>query len=190
LWFRPSIEERIILRKCHKRAAWGTLACAALAVVAGASPAAAAVSSGTTVQASPSTAATGQSVDLSATVTCAGDPSGGLGMTFFDGSNLLGTVPVGADGTSTYVTSFGSTGPHTITAAYNGNDNCSASNGTTTLEVTAAPAPPASSGLCLLVCDSLINLRIENVGNVYNIYNDFGSRPPGKPHGDRDMASH
>jgi hypothetical protein len=178
------------MQKCHKRTAWETLALAALAVVAIASPAAAAASSGTTVQASPSTAATGQSVDLSATVTCAGDPSGGLGMTFFDGSNLLTTVPVAANGTSTYTTSFTSTGTHTITAAYNGNANCDASNAKTTVQVTAAPTPPAQSGLCLLVCGSLIDIRIENVGNVYNIYNDFGSRTPGKPHWDGDPTSH
>lgn len=175
------------MQKCQRKA-WGTLAFAALAVVVAASPAAAA-SSGTTVQAAPSTAATGQSVTLSATVTCAADPSGGLGMTFFDGSDLLTTVPVGADGTSTYATSFTSTGPHTITAAYNGNGNCDASNGTTTVQVTAAPTPPAPSGLCLLVCNSLINIRIDNVGNIYNIYNDFGSRPPGRSPWEGDQAS-
>jgi hypothetical protein len=153
---------------------------AALAVVAFASPAAAApaaVSSGTTVQASPSTAATGQPVDLSATVTCAGNPSGGLGMTFFDGANLLTTIPVDADGTAAYTTSFTSTGAHTITAAYNGNDNCDASNSTTTVQVTAAPAPPTPSpGVCLL-CNGLINISIENVGNVGNVgsINNFGS---------------
>ncbi|WP_246576963.1 Ig-like domain-containing protein [Actinospica durhamensis] len=162
------------------------MAFAAVAVVAIASPAAAAVSSGTTVQASPSTATTGQSVDLTATVTCAGDPSGGLGVTFFDGSNLLTTVAVGTDGTASYQAGFTSTGTHTITAAYNGNDNCDASNGTTTVDVTAAPAPPApTSGLCLLTCNSLINIRIDNVGNInniYNIYNDFGSSSPGGRH--------
>ena len=172
----------------HKRKAWETLALAAVAVVAIASPAAAAVSSGTTVQASPSTAATGQSVDLSATVTCAGDPSGGLGVSFFDGSNLLSTVLVGSDGTATYATSFGSTGTHMITAAYNGNDDCDASNGTTTVDVTAAPTPPTPpSGLCLLTCGSLIN--ISNVGNIYNVYNDFGSRSPGKSDWDEDLTS-
>ena len=179
------------MQNWQKRKVWETLAFTALAVVAFASPAAAAaVSSSTTVQASPSTAATGQSVDLSSTVTCAGDPSGGLGMTFFDGANVLATVPVGMDGTSAFATSFTSTGAHTITAAYNGNDNCDASNNTTTVQVTAAPAPPTPpSGLCLLTCNSLIDIRIDNVGNIYNIENEFGSRSPGKSGWDEDLTS-
>ena len=100
-------------------------------------------------------------------------------MTFFDDANLLTTVPVGADGTATFVTSFTSTGIHTITAAYNGDDNCSASNNTTTVQVTAAPTPPPPPlGLCLLTCNSLININIDNSGDIYNIGNDFGSRSP------------
>lgn len=156
-------------RKRNVRAAVGIGA--ALAVLAFASPAEAAVTSSTTVQATPSTAATGQSVALSATVACAGDPSGGLGMTFFDGGNLLTTVAVGSDGTATYSTSFTTTGTHTITAAYNGNDNCDASNNTTTVEVTAATEPTTPpTGPCLLLCGGggLINLTIQNVGNVGN----------------------
>lgn len=165
------------MRSWQNQRAWKTLTAATVAVVAFASPAAAAAAgSSTTVQASPSTASIGQSVDLAATVTCTGDPSGGLGMSFFDGSNLLTTVPVGQDGTAPYETSFTSTGAHTITAAYNGNDNCDASNGTTTVQVTTAPTPPAnSSGLCLLFCNGLINLRVENVGNVGS-FNNIGDK--------------
>jgi hypothetical protein len=36
----------------------------------------------------------------------------------------------------------------------------------------------------------LINIRIENVGNIYNIYNDSGSRSPRKSNWDEDHASH
>ncbi|WP_370370491.1 Ig-like domain-containing protein [Catenulispora sp. GP43] len=146
------------------------------ALVAFASPAVAQVTSSTSVVAVPSSAATGQAVDLNATVTCAGDPSGGLGMTFFDGGTLLTTVPVAADGTATYATSFTTTGTHTITAAYNGNDNCDASNSTTTVDVTSTPAPtPTPPGLCLLVCGSLVSVNVEdnytyNIHNTYNIY--------------------
>ncbi|MET9888175.1 Ig-like domain-containing protein [Streptomyces sp. NPDC006430] len=141
---------------------------AALAVMAFASPAAAAVPSTTTVQASPSTVTAGQSVDLTATVTCAGDPSGGLGMTFYDGAAVLTTVPVGANGTSAYTANFTSTGSHTITAAYNGNDNCNASNNTTKIEVSAAPAPPTTPGMCLL-CNGLINFTVSNIHNEVNV---------------------
>lgn len=114
-------------------------------------------------------------------------------MTFFDGANVLATVPVETDGTSAFATSFTSTGAHTVTAAYNGNDNCDASNNTTTVQVTAAPAPPTPpSGLCLLTCNSLIDIRIDNVGNIYNIYNidsEFGSRSPRKSGWDEDLTS-
>ena len=78
------------------------LAFTALAVVVFASPAAAQVSSSTTVDASPSTASPGQLVELDATVTCAGDPSGGLGVTSFEVANRLATIPVGADGTARF----------------------------------------------------------------------------------------
>lgn len=165
------------MKRQEKWKAYGTFAVAALAVGAFASPAAA-VSSGTTVQATPSTATTGQSVELSATVTCTGDPSGGLGMTFFDGTDLLTTVPVGTDGSASYETSFATTGTHTITAAYNGNANCDASNNTTTVQVTSAPTPP-QPGLCLLVCGGLINISIQNVGNVGS-FNNIWNASPGK----------
>jgi hypothetical protein len=174
------------LKRREKWKAYGTFAVAALAVGAFASPAAA-VSSMTTAQATPSTATTGQSVDLSATVACTGDPSGGLGMTFFDGSDLLTTVPVGTDGTASYDTSFATAGAHTITAAYNGNANCDASNGTTIVQVTSAPTPPPS-GLCLLVCGSLIDIKIENVGNVGS-FNNIGGGRPGKSWQGKDLTS-
>jgi hypothetical protein len=70
-------------------------------------------------------------------------------VTFFDGPNLLATVPVGSGATATYATSFASTGAHTITAAYNGNANCDASNDTTTVQVTVAPPPPGPGGIVI-----------------------------------------
>ncbi|MFJ5221223.1 Ig-like domain-containing protein [Streptomyces sp. NPDC088354] len=122
---------------------WKAGAFAAIAAIVGfASPAAAAVPSTTAVQASPSTAVTGAPVQLTATVTCTGDPSGGLGMTFFDGADTLATVPVGANGQANFTATFATTGTHTITAAYNGNDNCFASNATATVAVTAAEDCP------------------------------------------------
>jgi len=101
------------------------------------------VQSTTTVQASPSSATTGQQVILTATVNCPGFPhQGGLGVTFFDGPNLLDTVPVNAGGQASLTTTFTTEGAHQITAAYNGNGTCGASNATTTVQVTAEPTPP------------------------------------------------
>ncbi|MFJ2271956.1 Ig-like domain-containing protein [Streptomyces sp. NPDC087849] len=149
-------------------------------VVALASPAAAAESSTTTVQASPSAAAIGQPVNLTATVTCAGDPSGGLGMTFFDGGDILDTVPVTAAGAAVYTAHLSTVGTHAITAAYNGNDNCSASNAETAVVMSAAPVPPPLNGLCLLACGGLINFNVGDIHNEVNIYR--GSRGPSTHH--------
>ncbi|MFE9292469.1 Ig-like domain-containing protein [Streptomyces niveus] len=143
----------------------------ALAAVLGmASPAWAAPSS-TTVTATPQSAQVGTSVQLAATVDCPGDPSGGLGMTFFDGGDELDTVPVNANGQANYTTTFNTTGSHTITAAYNGTGECDASNNTTTVQVTSAPNPPGPpGGFCLLACGGLINFSVGNIHNPVNIY--------------------
>lgn len=158
----------------------GTLiATAALALVVGLATPAAAADSSTTVQASPSTATVGSPVTLTATVMCPEDPTGGLGVTFFDGGDTLDTVPVDASGHATLATSFGATGPHTITAAYNGNqagdEGCGASNGTTTVTVTERPTPPDPRP-CFLLCasnlgTSLINFSTGNINN--NVGNEM-----------------
>jgi hypothetical protein len=164
------------------RAARNLVPFAALtAVVAFASPAAAAAQSTTAVQASPSAAAIGQPVDLTATVTCAGDPSGGLGVTFFDGGDILDTVLVTSAGAAAYTANLSTVGTHTITAAYNGNDNCSASSAETTVVMSAAPVPPAPpNGLCLLSCGGgLINLTFGDIHNEVTVY-----------HGGRGASEH
>ncbi len=57
------------------------------------------------------------------------------------------------------------TGSHVITAAYNGDSNCAASNNTTTVDVTSAPASPSLIGPVL---------GDINIGNNYT-YNDINS---------------
>ncbi|CAM5257140.1 Ig-like domain-containing protein [Streptomyces hirsutus] len=162
------------MKRRQDRRMWKTGTILALAAVVGlASPAAAAVDSTTTVTASPSAADVGVPVTLTATVTCDADPSGGLGVTFFDGGDILNTVPVGADGQAEHTTAFSTTGTHTITAAYNGNDNCFASNNTTTVVVSAVPVPPTppANGPCLLACDGLINFTVGDI-NSNNVNSD------------------
>jgi hypothetical protein len=149
------------------------VACASVAaVVALASPAAAAVGSSTAVQATPSPATVGRLVQLTATVTCADDPSGGLGVTFSDGTDNIGTIDVDSAGHTTLNTAFTTTGTHEITAAYNGNTNCGASF--TTLDVTVSdapppPPPPDNGGGCLL-CDSLIGFHTGDIHNTLIIH--------------------
>ncbi len=144
------------------------VAVAAAATVMSLAPTAAAADpSSTTVQATPSSATVGQLVTLDATVTCSSDPSGGLGVSFFDGPDLLATAPVSADGHSSLTTGFTATGTHTITAAFNGDDGCSASNDTTTVTVSQAPAPPADNPGCLLC--GLIGFHVGDIKNEVNV---------------------
>ncbi|MEU7428336.1 Ig-like domain-containing protein [Streptomyces sp. NPDC040750] len=134
-------------------------------MLATAGPATAAPSA-TSVTASPASTSIGSPVQLAATVSCDSDPSGGLGMSFFDGGDLLTTVPVGANGQATYTTSFSTAGTHTITAAYNGNGPCDASSSTTAVQVSAVsptPPPPGLPGLCLLTCGSLIGFVVGDI---------------------------
>jgi hypothetical protein len=149
------------------RASWNLAWFAALpAVVVLASPAAAA-SSSTTALASPSAAVIGQSVYLSAEVTCPVDPSGGLGVTFFDGADELFTAEVDANGqTAPRAVELTTVGTHTITAAYSGNgiDNCTASHDETTIVMSEAPVPPPN-GNCLIACGSLINYNVSGSHN-------------------------
>ena len=119
----------------------------------------------TTVEASPAAATTSQEVVLTATVTCPGFPAeGGLGVTFFAGSELLDTVPLDASGEAELATTFDAPGSYTITAAYNGNSDCGASNDTTIVDVTDAPTPPESCG-CSGDLSNLHNVVINNGDN-------------------------
>ena len=124
-------------------------ALAGLAVSATQASAQALDQSTTTVQASPASANVGQAVILTAEVSCPADPSTGLGVTFFDGSNLLATVPVDSTGDASLTTNFSATGSHVITAAYNGDSNCAASNNTATVNVTSTPTSPGLIGSVL-----------------------------------------
>ncbi|MEU3220605.1 Ig-like domain-containing protein [Streptomyces sp. NPDC006971] len=146
---------------------WKTALFTALAaVIALGTPAAAQDLSTTTVVASPTTTAVGSPVTLTATISCPEDPSGGLGVTFFDGPDLLATVPVGSNGVAVYSATFATEGAHAITAAYNGNDVCAASNDETTVMVSSTPTPPTTpAGWCAFVCGSLINFTVGDMNN-------------------------
>jgi Big-like domain-containing protein len=119
----------------------------------------------TTVEASPAAATTGQEVDLTATVTCEGfPPEGGLGVTFFAGSELLDTKTLDASGEAAHTTTFDAPGSYKITAAYNGNSNCRASFDEMFVDVTSTPTPPEP-------CDcngDFINLHNVGVNNGDN----------------------
>jgi hypothetical protein len=79
-------------------------------------------------------AISGQPVTFTASVTAvapgAGTPTGTV--TFFDGSTVLGTVTLDANGTAFLSTSLATPGSHSITAVYNGDGTFSTSSSTIT----------------------------------------------------------
>ncbi|SEG52547.1 Ig-like domain (group 3) [Actinacidiphila yanglinensis] len=163
----PWRERRVRRARREHKAAFLVAAAAAAAVVALAPSAAAVDTSSTTVEASPSSATTGRLVVLDATVTCTSDPSTGLGVSFFDGDNLLATAPVSTDGQSFLTTGFTTTGTHIITATFNGDAGCGASHATTDVTVSRAAAPPSNNPGCLLC--GLIDYHVGDIHNEINI---------------------
>lgn len=99
----------------------------------------------TTLSISPNPAPAGENVTLTATINAnGGNVIGGLGVTFFDGPNLLSTVAVQGGpttGTATLSVPFSTTGARTITAAFNGTTTVGASNSESTFTV----GPPTDS---------------------------------------------
>ncbi|MEW2619830.1 Ig-like domain repeat protein [Streptomyces sp. NPDC048106] len=82
-----------------------------------------AAESTTTLTASPTTAAPGEPVTLTATVTCStGTPTGDV--FFYDDDTRIGTATLGPDGTATLTTTDLALGAHRITAHYQGDDSC------------------------------------------------------------------
>src|SRR5439155_298190 len=81
----------------------------------------------TTLDASTNTPVTGQPVTLTATVHAGapGTPTGSV--TFVDGSTVLGTAWLNADGVATMNTDDLHAGSHTITAVYSGDADCKGS---------------------------------------------------------------
>ncbi|MEU6218562.1 Ig-like domain-containing protein [Streptomyces sp. NPDC047022] len=135
------------MKQWQKARAWKPVTIAAVTALATFSASASAaqsapVPSTTTVRAIPPTPVIGQPTNLEATVTCSQDVTGGSTITFFDGPHPLGTIPVNAAGMAIETVAFAAPGPHTITAFYSGNPNCSASFDTTTVNVSPASACP------------------------------------------------
>jgi cyclophilin family peptidyl-prolyl cis-trans isomerase len=100
----------------------------------------------TTVSASPNPATAGQTTTLTAAVSAAA-PGGGTAtgtVTFQDGTTVLGTATLGANGQATFQTSALTQGLHTITAVYAGDGNFTMST-SIALMLTVSAAPIASN---------------------------------------------
>jgi hypothetical protein len=96
----------------------------------------------THLSASQSTRAPGKPVSFTATLVGNGAVSpataGTAVLTFYDGTNLLGTAPVGRNGKARFTTSSLGLGPHAISAVYAGNAVFTLSR-SNTASVTVAP---------------------------------------------------
>ncbi len=80
----------------------------------------------------------GTSIIFQAKVTSwsAGPPNATGAVSFYDGSNLLATVPVNTNGQASYATASLSIGYHTITATYSGGANYASGSNSVTLTIT------------------------------------------------------
>jgi hypothetical protein len=101
-----------------------------------------------TLTPSPNPAIPGQPVTLRATVSGSqtGIPFNGI-VTFKDGANTLGAVPIGTNGVASFSTSALLTGTHPITAIYSGSSDYNTSVSNTVVEVVTAI--PTSIGLSI-----------------------------------------
>jgi hypothetical protein len=97
----------------------------------------------TTLQASPTSANTGQSVTLTATVTSQSGTNTPTGtVTFYTGSTSLGTATLGSTGTATFSTTTLPVGSDSITASYGGDSNdASSTSPPVNVTITSAAAP-------------------------------------------------
>jgi hypothetical protein len=119
----------------------------------------------------------GQSVTFTATVAAvapgAATPTGTV--TFKDGTVVLGTFAVGADGTATFTTNFATTGGHVITAVYSGDANFAGSTQSLTEQVNPATTPGVTAtfspvdGLLTILGDAQDNTIVvsrDAAGNI------------------------
>jgi hypothetical protein len=103
------------------------------------------------LSASSASATTGTVLTFAAQVTSnAGTPFGGV--SFYDGSELLGTLALSAQGQASFNTASLSAGTHSISAAFNANGPYGGSaSPALTVSITSAPASQAASQVTLAV---------------------------------------
>jgi hypothetical protein len=120
----------------------GTPANTTTEIVIPINPAGIAVSS-TTLTTSNASAAVGQSVTFTATVSVPGGTPTGI-ITFVAGTTTLGTATLNSSGVATLTTSFSSTGVYNVVASYNGDAYDEASASTAVVETVVAPTLSAA----------------------------------------------
>jgi hypothetical protein len=106
--------------------------------------------SNVTVTASPSPATAGQPVTFTATISSSLPGPAVTGtVAFADGTTLLGTATVGANGQATFTTSALTAGSHVINVGYSGDTNYAPGGTSLILQVNAGPTPPPVFGTAI-----------------------------------------
>ena len=108
----------------------------------------------TALTASAATAAVGQNITFTATVTASTTPSGTV--TFYDSGTAIGTGTLNGSGVATYSTSSLAVGNHSITATYAGNSTFAAST-SSAVPVTISSAPLTATTTELTASASTVN---------------------------------
>ncbi|QEE27126.1 hypothetical protein FTW19_03310 [Terriglobus albidus] len=104
----------------------------------------------TTLTTSTSSAFAGTSITLTATLTASNSATPGGSVTFFDGSNTLGTGTLGSNGVATLTVTTLPAGNHAITAAFvDTGDFIGSTSNSITLAVSDFTITPATSNLAL-----------------------------------------
>jgi serine/threonine protein kinase, bacterial len=94
----------------------------------------------------------------------AGEPNATGTVSFFDGSRLLGNVPLATDDTAAFTTSTLAAGLHTITAAYNGDAHYAGSTSDPLTQEVATPANFTSSNTLSGVVGAPLSFTVTSVG--------------------------
>jgi hypothetical protein len=127
--------------------------------------------SATTLISSPNPAAAGQPVSLTATVTGvptnAGVPTGMV--TFKDGLNVIGQVPLNASGQASLTTASLTAGGHTLSAAYASDTRFAASNGANMVLVDPPVTQLASAGFNVNEGATSLIVTVTRTGNTSGV---------------------
>jgi hypothetical protein len=125
-------------------------------------------SSTTTLGSSPNPATSGQAVSLTATVagipSSAGVPTGFV--TFKDGLNVIGQIPLDGNGQASLTTSSFSAGSHALSASYVSDTRFAASNGSTTLLVDPPVTQLASANFNVNEGGTSLIVQVTRTGNT------------------------
>lgn len=130
--------------------------------------------SSTTLTTSNASAAVGQNVTFTATVSVSGGTPTGI-VTFVAGTNTLGTAMLNSSGVATLTTSFTASGVYNVVASYNGDAYDQASASTPLVETVVAPSLSASFSPSSLTiangASGTLTITLDSIGSYMGTVN-------------------